>query len=149
MNPDFRDMLSALSGEGAEYLLVGAHALAVHGHPRATRDIHIWIGTAGQNPVRVWRALERFGAPLEGLTQDELTRPDLVFQVGVPPHRIDLLTSLDGVEFAAAWTRRTEVELDGLLVPVISRVDLIATKRATGRPQDLADLDALGADDSR
>jgi len=148
VNPDFRDMLSALSGEGAEYLLVGAHALAVHGHPRATRDIDIWIGTAGENPARVWRALERFGAPLGDLEPDDLRQPDLVFQVGVPPRRIGLLTSLDGVDFPAAWHARVEVELDGLAVPVISRADLIATKRASGRPQDLADLGVLEAGDS-
>ncbi len=148
MNPDFRDMLSALSGEGAEYLLVGAHALAVHGHPRATRDIDIWIGTAGENPARVWRALERFGAPLSDFSPDDLGQPDLVFQVGVPPRRIDLLTSLDGVQFSTAWPARVEVDLDGLTVFVISRTDLIATKRASGRPQDLADLGALESGES-
>ncbi len=144
MNPDFRDMLAALSAEGAEYLLVGAHALAVHGHPRATRDLDLWVGTTGENPVRVWRALERFGAPVDQITIADLGRSDLVFQIGVAPQRIDILTSIDGVDFPAAFDARLEADLDGVRIPVISRSHLIQNKRASGRTQDLADLEALG-----
>lgn len=144
MNPDFREILAVLSGEGAEYLLVGAHALAVHGHPRATRDLDIWVGLSGDNPPRVWRALERFGAPLQQLTPDDLRQPGLVIQIGVAPQRIDILTSIDGVEFPPAFRARLEVDLDGVRVPVISRSHLIQNKRASGRTQDLADLEALG-----
>ena len=103
MNPDFLDMLSALFEEGAEYLLVGAYALAVYGLPRATGDLDIWISTTPENRRRVWRALARFGAPLRELEEADLAAEDLVFQVGVAPQRIDILTSIDGVDFEEAW----------------------------------------------
>ncbi len=145
MNPDFLDMLSALSAEDAEYLIVGAYALAVHGRPRATGDLDIWIGTSVENRGRVWRALERFGAPLDALRVDDLASDDLVFQIGVAPQRIDLLTSIDGVDFETAWAERVETEIEGLRVPVISRLLLAVNKRASGRPQDIADLAWLEA----
>lgn len=140
MNPDFNDILSAFSAEGVEFLVVGAYALAAHGLPRATRDLGLWVGTAGSNPERVGRALTRFGAPVEGLSIEDLRRADLVFQIGVAPQRIDVLTLIDGVEFAPAWAGRLEAELGGLRVPVLSREHLRQNKRAAGRPQDLADL---------
>lgn len=143
MNPDFLDMLSALSAEDAEYLLVGAYALAVHGYPRATGDIDLWVRPTAENAERVWRALERFGAPRLDLTRADLARPDTVFQIGLPPRRIDLMTGIDGVSFDDAWPGRLIRELDGLHVPVISRAALIRNKRAAGRPKDLADADWL------
>ena len=103
LNPDFRDMLSALSAEGAEFLLVGAFAMAVHGYPRATGDMDIWIRPSDENAGRVWRALRQFKAPMRNLSVEDLKSPDTVFQIGVAPRRIDLLTSIDGVEFDDAW----------------------------------------------
>jgi len=147
MNRDFSDMLSALCGAGAEFLVVGAHALAAHGRPRATGDLDLWVRPSAQNAQRVWKALAGFGAPLTGLRLEDLVPPDVVFQIGVPPNRIDILTAIDGVDFAAAWTRRTTVRLAGLELPVLGREDLIATKRAAGRPKDLADLAWLDSDD--
>ena len=150
MNPDFSEMLSAFSAEGVEYLLVGAYALAVHGLPRATGDLDLWVGTAGENPKRVRRALERFGAPLDQLSHKDLTQRDVVFQIGVAPLRIDVMTSVDGVEFAPAWGRRLDTKLEGRTVHVISRDDLIRNKKATRRPQDLADVAWLeGRQDER
>lgn len=147
MNPDFRDMLFALSDEGAEFLIVGAHALAAHGFPRATGDLDLWIRSSDENSERVWRALHAFGAPLFGLAIDDLTTPDLVFQIGIAPGRIDLLTSIDAVTFDEAWQDRTEVEVDGRLVGVLSRRHLLQNKKAVGRPKDLADVAWLeGAD---
>lgn len=140
MNPDFSEILSAFAAEGVEYLLVGAYAVAVHGLPRATGDLDLWVGTTGDNPKRVRRALERFGAPLDQLTLKDLTRPDVVFQIGVAPRRIDVMTSVDGVAFARAWGRRLDAKLETLTVHVISRDDLIRTKKAAGRAQDLADV---------
>jgi len=140
VNPDFSEMLSAFSAEGVEFLLVGAYALAVHGLPRATGDLDLWVGTAGENPQRVRRALRRFGAPLDQLTPTDLKQPDVVFQIGVAPRRIDVMTSIDGVGFAEAWDRRFEAKLEGLTVHVISRDDLIRNKKAAGRPQDVADV---------
>jgi hypothetical protein len=145
MNRDFAEMLSALSAAGAEFLVVGAHALAAHGYPRATGDLDVWIAATPENAPRVWRALVTFGAPLHELSQDELARPGLVFQMGLPPARIDLLTSIDGVEFADAWPRRLEATVGGQRVPLIGAEDLIRNKRAVGRPRDLADVAELEA----
>jgi hypothetical protein len=146
LNPDFHDMLSALCGEGAEFLLVGAYALAAHGLPRATGDMDIWIRCSAENAERVWRALRRFGAPLTGLTRDDLNTPNLVFQIGIAPRRIDILTSIDAVQFDEAWPYRQVVEIEGLAIGVIGRSHLIQNKRALGRPQDLADVAWLERD---
>jgi len=143
LNPDFRDILSIFNAEGVEYLIVGAYALAAHGIPRATGDIDLWIRRSPDNARRVWRALLKFGAPLSGLTENDLQTEKLVFQVGIAPRRIDILTSIDAVEFGAAWNNRIEITLDGLRLPVIHRSDLIINKRAVGRPQDIADVARL------
>jgi hypothetical protein len=146
LNPDFRDMLSALSEAGAEYLLVGAYALAVHGHPRATGDLDLWVRPHPDNAPRVLAALRAFGAPTGEMTAEDLCRPGLVFQIGVAPVRIDLLTAIDGVEWDPAWNRRQTQRLAGLDVPVLGRDDLIRNKRATGRDQDLTDARRLEGD---
>jgi hypothetical protein len=143
VNPDFTDMLSALSAEGAEFLVVGAHALAVHGHPRATGDLDLWIRPTSGNAARVYRALARFGAPLDALTEGDLVTPGVVFQFGRAPCRIDLLTAVSGLDWERAWASHVVVEVDGFALPVLGREDLIANKRAAGRPKDLADLHAL------
>lgn len=148
LNPDFRDMLSALSEGEAEYLLVGAYALAVHGVPRATGDLDVWVRPTADNARRVRAALARFGAPLADLTAADLTRPGTVFQVGVAPNRIDVLTSIDGVTFEEAWPARRVVRIEGLDVPVLARRHLIQNKKATGRSQDLADVARLEEDTS-
>ncbi len=140
LNPDFRDILYELSAQRAEFLLVGAYALAGHGLPRATGDIDIWIRPTRDNAVRVWQALVAFGAPLETLTLDDLTTPGVFFQIGLPPRRIDILTAIDGVEFQEAWQTRLECEIDGIELPVLGREALIRNKRAAGRPKDLADV---------
>lgn len=143
MNSDFRDMLSALSGEAAEYLLVGAYALAVHGVPRATGDLDIWVRPTTDNARRVRTALSRFGAPLSGLTDHDLVTPGTVFQIGIEPNRIDILTSIDGVTFDEAWPAHHVVRIEEIDVPVLARHHLIRNKKAVGRPQDLADVARL------
>lgn len=143
MNPDFEEMLRALCDVNAEFMVIGAHAVAVYARPRATGDLDIWVGRTPENAERVWKALATFGAPLDRLTLEDLTSDDIVFQIGVSPSRIDVLTTIGGVEFADAWGRREEVELWGLTVPVISREDLIRSKRAVGRERDLADVAEL------
>jgi hypothetical protein len=147
VNPDYRDMLSALSAEGAEYLIVGAYALAVHGVPRATGDIDLWVRPTPDNAYRVLAALRRFGAPLSELGESDFAVPGTVFQIGVAPRRIDILTSIDGVEFAEAWAARRSVDVEGLSVPVLSREHLIRNKKATGRLQDSADVARLESQD--
>jgi hypothetical protein len=146
LNPDYRDMLSALSAEGADYLLVGAYALAVHGLPRATGNIDLWIRPAPDNAACVLAAVRRFGAPLADLTKPDLLTPGTVFEIGVAPARIDLLTSIDGIEFDEAWADRCIVEIEGQ-VPVVLRQHLTRNKKATGRPQDVADATRLESSD--
>ncbi len=145
MNPDFVAMLSELSAARAEYLIVGAHALAAHGHPRATGDLDLWVRPTPENAARVYQALTIFGAPLQDLTAADLVARDLVFQIGLPPARIDILTSISGVTFDEAWPHRMVLRLADLDTPVIGREQLIQNKRAVGRPRDLADLADLGA----
>jgi len=144
VNRDFAEMLSALSGAGAEFLVVGAHALAAHGTPRATGDLDIWVNSTPENAARVLAALEAFGAPLADLTIDDLTKPDTVFQIGVVPSRVDILSGVSGVRFADAWPRRVVLVIEGIEVPVLGRADLVANKRASGRPKDLLDIELLG-----
>jgi len=143
MNRHFAAMLSALSAEEVEFLLVGAHALATHGVPRMTVVIDICVRPTAPNSERVWRALVRFRAPLAGVTSSDFARAGIVFQIGVPPRRIDLLTAIDGVEFEAAYERRLVHRTGGLSIPVLGREDLIANERAAGRPKDLADVQLL------
>lgn len=149
MTDDWTDVLRALLARGARFLVVGAHALAVHGVPRATQDLDVWIDSSEENADRVWRALVEFGVPLEALevTPDDFRRPDTVIQLGVAPNRIDLLTGITGIEdFETAWRDRVEREVEGMSVPFLGRATLAANKRATGRLQDRADLEALGED---
>ncbi len=143
LNPDFKDMLSLLCDEQVEFLVVGAYALAAHGFPRATGDIDIWIGRSEVNIERVWRSLSRFGAPLEQVSKNDLQSAGLVFQIGVAPRRIDILTSIDGVEFDTALVRGIEIEVEGLRFKVLGKEDYIINKKAVGRPQDIADVARL------
>jgi hypothetical protein len=142
-NSDFRDLLAALNAAGAEYLVVGAHALAAHGHPRASKDLDVWVHATVDNAERTYRALAAFGAPLDDLRVDDLSTAGTIFQIGVEPVRIDIITSIDGVDFEEAWPDRVSADYGGQPVSVISRKHLIQNKRAAGRPQDVADVDAL------
>jgi hypothetical protein len=144
---DWFDLLAALLDREVRFLVVGAHALAAHGIPRATQDLVVWIDPTRDNAGRVWQALADFGAPTHSLelTSEDLTRSDIVIQLGVPPLRIDLMTGLSGVpDFDQAWKGRLEHRVRDRLVPFLGRAELKATKRATGRPKDVADLHALG-----
>lgn len=143
MNRDFVEMLSALCAASAEFLVVGAHALAAHGVPRATGDLDIWVRPSPENAERVLAALRTFGAPLLDLSRDDLVRPDTVFQIGLPPSRIDILSGVSGVTFDDAWKNRLSVSIGELTVPVIGREDFIRNKRAAGRDKDLSDLTLL------
>jgi len=143
---DFRDLLVELLRADARFLIVGAHALGVHGVPRATVDLDVWIDPAPENARRIWVALAAFGAPLETLQvrEADFTRPEMVVQFGLPPYRIDILTGVSGVSFEEAWNERIEDQYEGVRVPFIGRAALIRNKRASGRMKDLADLESLG-----
>lgn len=143
VNPDFRDLFSALNAAGARYLLVGGYAVAFHAEPRFTKDLDVWIEASQPNATRAYEALRAFGAPLGGLSPADLAAPDKVLQIGVPPNRIDIVTSIDAVEFEAAWAGRVETEFGDQRIHVIGRADLIVNKRACERPQDLLDLELL------
>lgn len=143
LSPDYRDIFSAFIDERVDYLVVGAYAVASHGLPRATGDLDLWVRCDPENARRVWKALAKFGAPVSQLTESDLHTPGLVFQIGVEPSRVDILTSIDGVEFDDAWKGRLELEIDGIAVQIIGRAHLIANKKAVGRPQDLADVARL------
>jgi hypothetical protein len=140
MNPDFRDLLAAFNARGVEYLVVGAHALAAHGLVRATKDLEVWVRPETENARRVLVALAAFGAPLQDLTQDDLSHPGLIFQIGIEPIRIDVITAIDGVTFDEAWPDRVELDFADQRVSVLSQRHLIQNKRAAGRSQDLVDV---------
>jgi len=144
---DWFDFLAALLDAGARFLLVGAHAMAVHGVPRGTQDLDVWIEATPDNAARVWSALAAFGVPLHriGVSQADLRTANTVVQLGLPPNRIDLLTDVSGLAgFDAAWQDRTTVRIRDREVPVLGRASLVANQRAAGRPKDRADLSALG-----
>ncbi len=143
MNEDFLDLLSALSAADARFLVVGAYAVGVHGLPRATKDLDVWVEASPENAPKVMRALRAFGAPLGDLAEHDLASAGKGFKMGEPPRRIDILTQIDGVTFERAWPRRCEALFGNVRCAVIGLDDLFANKRAAGRPQDLADLAAL------
>jgi hypothetical protein len=145
MNRDFAEMLKALGAENVEFLVVGAYAVAGHGIPRATGDIDLWVRPTADNAARLWRALERFGAPRSRVSPESFTQPDVVYQIGLPPNRIDFLTTIDGVEFDDAWAEKVPCVVSGIAFNMISLRHLVANKQATGRPQDLADIARLQA----
>ena len=143
LNKDYRDILQLLSAEKVKFLLVGAYALAAHGHVRATMDIDIWVMPSPENADAVLRALRRFGAPLRNLTKADLEKAGTVFQIGVAPRRIDIITAASGLMFAETFSRSTAIEIEGIEVHIPSVTDLIRNKRASGRTKDLADAEAL------
>ncbi len=143
INPDFSDLFAALNASGARYLVVGAHAVAFHAAPRFTKDLDIWIDSSPTNARLVFRALQEFGAPLQALTLADLSQPELVFQIGIAPNRIDVMTSIDGVEFSDAWEARAMGHYSDADIPLIGRAHLIQNKRAAGRPQDIIDVSNL------
>jgi hypothetical protein len=143
LNQDFKEFLECLTAESVEYLLVGGHALAFHGLPRFTKDIDFWVRPTPENARRILRALDAFGFAGLGLKLEDFTCEGKVVQLGLPPRRIDIVTSIDGVDFASAYGRRIESTYHGQALLVIHRDDLLRNKRSTGRPQDALDADEL------
>ena len=146
MIDDFSDFLRELVVADVTFVVVGAHALSVHGVPRATGDLDVWVRPDPENASRVMTALGRFGAPTDhlGIAAADFSRPNVVAQLGVPPYRIDVLTSISGVAFDFAWADRVEGDIAGVRVPVLGRRSFVLNKRATGRTKDVADLESLG-----
>ena len=145
LNDDFLDMIDTLMSAGVDFVVVGAHALASHGLPRATGDIDLLVRPSPENASRVVRALTAFGAPLQahGITASDFEMLGNVYQIGVPPRRIDLLTEITGVTFDEAWSTRMAVSVSGRRFSVLGREALLRNKRASGRDKDLVDAAAL------
>lgn len=140
LNRDFREMLLCLKSARADFIVVGAYALAAHGFPRATGDIDIWIRNTPENAQKVMTALVEFGAPLTDLSTEDFIASDSIVQIGVEPRRIDLLTRIDGVEFEEAWSHKLEVTVDNVSIYVLSRTDLLKNKKTAGRAKDQVDI---------
>ncbi len=139
LNQNFKDILSAFCEEKVEFLVVGGYAMAFHGFVRATGDIDLWIRCSEENAQKVWQALQKFGTPLFDLNIEDLRTPGMVFQIGLVPSRIDVITQIDGVEFDEAWQEHKTIEIEGLKIGVIGKTQLIINKKSTGRPKDRND----------
>jgi len=143
MNQDFVDLLRAFVAHDVRFLIVGAYALALHGRPRATGDLDVWVDATPENAARVVRALASFGAPMDQVSEDDFSSPGVVFQMGVAPGRIDILTALTGLTFEEAWPGRVRESLGSVEVDFIGRDAFIRNKRATGRMKDLGDIEGM------
>jgi len=153
VNSDFTDLLRLFNANHVRYLVIGGYAVIQYAEPRYTKDLDLWISTDTENAGAVFNALKAFGAPLEGLTEDDFAEEGYFYQMGRPLMRVDILMGIPGMAFETAWEHRVEIDFNGLMVPFISKADLIVAKRASGRPQDLIDVELLehvsdNADDS-
>lgn len=148
MHRDFKELFACLNAERVRYLVVGSYAVSLHAEPRATKDLDIFVDPSPDNAAALFRALAAFGAPLEELTPESLVQPGSFFRIGVPPLMVDILPTIFGVDFNDAWSRRVEVEIGQapeVKAYFISAHDLFSAKMASGRPQDIADAEALRA----
>ncbi len=143
VNSDFTDLLNVFRKFKVKYLVIGGYAFIQYAEPRYTKDLDLWISTDRENAVSVFSALKSFGAPLTDLTEADFSEEGYFYQMGMPPMRVDILMGVPGLDFENAWKNRIEIDFDGLTVPFISKQDLILTKIASGRPQDLFDADLL------
>ena len=143
MNSDFRDLLRILNEEKVKYLVAGGYAVIHHSQPRYTKDLDLWVEPSEENAHRLMKAFASFGLPLVGLTEEDFSKPQTQFSIGVAPCEIDFLTTIPGLEFAPAWERRVTSDEQGLSILYLSKADLIAAKKTAGRIQDLADIEEL------
>ena len=147
LDKDFNEFVELFLEHNVRFLIVGGYALAAHGLPRATGDLDAWVWVNPENAQNIMRALNAFGFQNLSLTESDFSKEDSIIQLGYPPFRIDILTSIDGVAFDQAWEKKIVVELNGMNVPFIGRDDLITNKKAAGRPQDIADVSRLTSED--
>lgn len=143
LHADLKKFIELLSSHNVEYIVVGGHAVAFHGHPRFTGDIDFFIRVTEQNARRMIAVLQEFGFGSLAITEHDFLQPNRIIQLGQPPNRIDILTSISGVEFDAAWMRRVEAVMDDQAVSILGWDELLQNKKAAGRPKDLADLQKL------
>lgn len=143
INKDFEDLLRSLNSVRAKYLVVGAYAVIFYAEPRYTKDIDFWIQPTPDNARKVYQALRRFGAPVKGLTIKDLINPNMVYQIGIEPNRIDILMGIRGLSFDQAWKNRRVSRYGREKIYILDREDLIQAKKRTGRLQDQMDLQLL------
>jgi hypothetical protein len=142
-DPDFKEFLQLLNENRVEYLLVGGHAVALHGYPRFTGDMDIWVRPTAENAQKILKTLSDFGVGLLGFKLEDFLVEGRVNQLGVPPVRIDIITSIDGVQFDEAYARRSDIVVKGLNISLIGFDDLLTNKKISGRPRDIDDLNNL------
>lgn len=145
-NSDFRDLLRSFNAAGVKYLVVGGYAVMVHTEPRYTKDLDLWIRPDLENARAVLAALSEFGAPIGGVKPEDFTEPEIFFQIGVDPVRVDIMTSVTGLDFETAWDRKIDVDFSGVQAPVLCRADILAAKVASGRARDRRDARHLRGD---
>jgi hypothetical protein len=143
VNSDFKELLSIFNSKGVKYLVIGGYAVIRYAEPRYTKDLDLWTKADPENGLAVYEALREFGAPLTNLSPEDFAQEGYFYQMGVPPVRVDILMSVPGLSFNSAWEKRVPVDFDGVIMPFISKEDLIISKRTSGRPQDLIDADLL------
>lgn len=143
LNKDYKDILQIFIDNKIQFLVVGAYALGAYGYPRATGDIDLWVMASPENSAKVYKALVQFGAPMEQINEKTFSEQGIIFQIGIAPRRIDVITKINGVDFQQAWTARQEIIIDSLKVPFISKQDLIKNKESTGREKDRLDAEQL------
>lgn len=146
-NPEFKELLNLLANNNCRYLIVGGYAVMKYSEPRFTKDLDLLIATDSANANAIYKTLREFGAPLKGLTEKDFTQPGHFYKMGRPPLRVDILMSIPGVDFQTAWERRETQSVDGVNMHFIAKTDLIAAKKAAGRPQDLVDVGVLEQDE--
>ena len=143
LNEDYKDMLQILSDHKVKFLVVGAYAMAAYGYPRATGDIDIWVDHSQENSEKVYESLQEFGAPISSVSKDTFCEEGIIFQIGVAPRRIDIITVISGVDFQNAYAHKQEIEVEKVRIPFLSKEDLITNKEATGREKDKLDVKYL------
>ena len=143
LNKDYKEMLQILSDNKVRFLVVGAYAMGAYGYPRATGDFDIWVEASSENSKIIYQSLLKFGAPISELTQTTFCEEGIIFQIGVAPRRIDIITKIDGVDFTKAYSNKQEIEIEDIKIPFLSKEDLIKNKESTGREKDILDAKYL------
>ncbi len=143
LNKDYKEMLQILLKNKVRFLVVGAYAMGAYGYPRATGDIDIWVEASSENSEKIHQSLSEFGAPLSEVTKTTFCEEGIVFQIGVAPRRIDIITKIDGVDFNKAYSDKQKMEIEGIKIPFLSKEDLIKNKESTGREKDQLDAKYL------
>ncbi len=143
LNEDYKEILQILKKQKVRFLIVGAYAMGAYGYPRATGDVDIWVEASLANSKKIYLSLKKFGAPLKKIGEDTFKDEGIIFQIGLPPRRIDIITKIDGVDFIEAYKSKRNIKVDGLFIPFLSQADLIKNKESTGRDKDKLDVKYL------